>query len=221
MTLDDVKRLASLGEGQHLEFKHRVPRPERIAREVIAFANAEGGTVLLGVADDGEVVGLKDSQEELYALDQALRTRVKPVVRVQVERIRLSRRRDVLVVEVSASHHRPHFLVPNDPTQEPAAFTRSGADSVEASPEAVRLMEEERNPEGVQFTFGDRERRLLEYLDRHERITVRQYARMVGAEPGTASETLVLLTRAGVLRLHPGSGGEDYFTADYSEREAA
>ena len=36
MTSDDVKRLAAMGEGQHLEFKNRVPRPERIAREVIA-----------------------------------------------------------------------------------------------------------------------------------------------------------------------------------------
>ena len=57
MTSNDVKRLAAMGEGRTLEFKNRVPRPERIAREVIALANTDGGTVLVGVDDDGTVLG--------------------------------------------------------------------------------------------------------------------------------------------------------------------
>ena len=55
MTLQELNQLASLGEGPSLEFKRKVPRPERIAKEVIAFANTRGGRLLLGVDDDGTI----------------------------------------------------------------------------------------------------------------------------------------------------------------------
>jgi predicted HTH transcriptional regulator len=66
MTLRELSQLTGLGEGQHLEFKKRVPGPERIAKEMIAFANTGGGRLLLGVDDDGSVVGVKDAAEEEY-----------------------------------------------------------------------------------------------------------------------------------------------------------
>ena len=82
MTHEDLKRLVLLGEGPRLEFKNRVPRPYRIAREVIAFANTDGGTVLIGVDDDGTILGLRDAEEELFALSTALRERMpRPKVR--------------------------------------------------------------------------------------------------------------------------------------------
>ena len=214
MTHDDLKRLAALGEGTHLEFKHRVPRADRLAREVIALANTAGGKVLLGVDDDGSVVGLKDADEELYALREALTTRIEPHVEVAVERVAVSRRREVVVVSVPPSPDRPHFLRPDgDPRRKRAAFVRLGEESVEASREAVDLMKADRRGDTVTFTFGDAERRLLEYLDRFERVTVREYARMGKMPPWRASKTLVTLARAGIVRLHPGPGGEDYFTA--------
>ena len=215
MTHDDLKRLVLLGEGARLEFKNRVPRPERIAREVIAFANTDGGTVLIGVDDDGTILGLRDAEEELFALSTALTARVSPPVEVEISAVRVSRRRDVLVVRVPASDERPHVLVPESGAVGEAArqhaYVRVGDQSVEASRESVRVMRT--RGEAVAFTFGEPERRLLEYLDRHERITVAEYARMSEMPPWRASKTLVALVRAGVVRLHPRPGGDDHFTA--------
>jgi hypothetical protein len=92
------------------------------------------------------------------------------------------------------------------------AYLRLGSHSVEASRESVRLMRAERNSTDVRFTFGDAEQQLMRYLERHERVTVRQYARLAGLKERDASHTLVLLTRAGVLRHHADTT-EDYFTA--------
>src|SRR5687768_9638457 len=111
MTLDDLKRLVSLGEGLQIEFKHRVPRPDRIAREVIALANTRGGKVLVGVDDAGTLVGVKDPEEEVYALREALDAHCEPPVRLAIEGVRVSRRREVLVVDVPESAQKPHFLV--------------------------------------------------------------------------------------------------------------
>ncbi len=221
MTHDDLKRLAALGEGTRLEFKHRVPRADRIAREIIALANTDGGAVLLGVDDDGTVVGLKDADEELFALDDALDTRIEPPLEVRVERVRTSRRREVVVVHVPASDERPHYLRPDgDPRRRRQAFVRVGEESVEASPAAVDLMKADGRGDAVQFTFGDAERRLLEYLDRYERITVREYGKLARVPPWRAGRTLVTLARAGIVQLHPQPGGDDYFTAAAAMRSA-
>ena len=216
MTSNDVKRLAAMGEGRTLEFKNRVPRPERIAREVIALANTDGGTVLVGVDDDGTVLGVKDAQEEFFALQTALADRILPPVDLRFEPVRISRTREVLVVHVPASGDRPHVLKPDrrpDGTlPKQRAFVRVADQSVEASREAVALMKAEGRGDAVTFTFGDAERRLLEYLDRHEQITVREYARMTTMPPWKASKALVMLARAGIVALQPRQGGEDVFT---------
>ena len=214
MTADDVKRLAAIGEGARLEFKNRVPRPDRIARELIALANTDGGTLLLGVDDDGSIPGLKDAHEELYALEQALAGRVEPPVEFAVEVVPISRTRSVVVLTVPPSAERPHYLRPGaDPRVKRTTFVRVADESIEASREAVALMKAERRGEAVVFTFGDTERRLLEYLDRHERITVRQYARLNRVPVWRASKALVHLARAGIVALHARPGGEDWFTA--------
>ena len=217
MTSNDVKRLAAMGEGRTLEFKNRVPRPERIAREVIALANTDGGTVLVGVDDDGTVLGVKDAQEEFFALQTALADRILPPVDLRFEPVRISRTREVLVVHVPASGDRPHVLKPDrrpDGTlPKQRAFVRVADQSVEASREAVALMKAEGRGDAVTFTFGDAERQLLEYLDRHEQITVREYARMTTMPPWKASKALVMLARAGIVALQPREGGEDVFTA--------
>ena len=56
------------------------------------------------------------------------------------------------------------------------------------------------------------------YLERYERITVREYARLAGLPAWKASRTLVLMARAGVLRFHP-EAGEDHFTVAYDAVE--
>ena len=217
MTSDDVRRLASLGEGRQLEFKNRVPRPERIAREVIALANTDGGKVLVGVDDDGTVLGVKDANEQFFALQEALADRILPPVELDFEPVRISRTREVLVVHVPASADRPHVLRPDrraDGTlPKQRAFVRVADQSVEASKEAVALMKAEGRGDAVAFTFGDDERRLLQYLDRHERSTVRQYARLSQMPPWKASKARVTLARAGIVDLHSREGGDDYFTA--------
>ncbi len=220
MTPLDVAHLAATGEGLTVEFKKRVPRPERIAREVIAFANTDGGRVLIGVDDDGTLVGLKDVIEEEYTLRDALSRRCAPLIRYGTERVVLSNRREVLVVRVPASTERPHMLVGDDGAAA-VAFVRVGASSVEASKEAVKLMRRRaQDAAGVRFEFGEKEGLLMRYLDAYGRVTVAAFAKMAGIPERQASHTLVLLTRAGLLEHHLGHP-DDHFTRAYDEAQTA
>lgn len=206
--------MTSLGEGQHLEFKKRVPAPERITKEIIAFANTGGGRLLLGIDDDGTVVGVKDASEEEYVLQQALTNHSDPPVKVEVERVQVTRKRDVIVVVVPVSTRKPHFLV--DPSNGVrTAYVRVEDMSVEASREAVRLMQVSKQPADVLFEFGEKEQILLRYLDSYGRVSVMQFATLANISPQTASQTLIVLARANVLQLH-SDPREDYFTLAYN-----
>jgi len=59
MTSKDILRIITAeGEGQKIEFKAKL---SGLANEMVAFANASGGSIYLGIADDGQIVGVSDS----------------------------------------------------------------------------------------------------------------------------------------------------------------
>ncbi len=213
MTLQEVSRLAAQGEGRFLEFKRKVPRPERIAREVIAFANTKGGRVLLGVDDDGTVVGLRDAGEEEFMLLRAMNSFCDPPVDFDLERVEIAHRRDVVVVMVPESRTKPHYLVENEEDGRTLAFIRIDDKSVEASSESLALMLST-DSEPVQFEFGDKERLLMRYLEEYGRISVTEFASLANIAEDDASHTLVLLTRGSILELQADHRG-DYFTLAY------
>lgn len=216
MTLDHLRRLVARGEGQTIEFKRRVPSPDRLAKEVIAFANTSGGQLLLGVADDGQILGVKDSEEEEFSLRNALATFCRPAIEWASSRIPVTNKRDVIMVTIPSSRTKPHFLVDESDGMSGPAYVRIDDKSVEATPESVRLMKAEQSSNGVHFEFGDRELMLLKYLEQFGSVTVEEFAKLAHIEAPTASDVMVTLTRAGVLTQHREPRG-DYYTLHYGE----
>ena len=67
------------GEGQHLDFKFAVNDSRKIARSMSAFANADGGSLLLGVKDNGKIAGIR-SEEEYFMVESAATVFCKPTI---------------------------------------------------------------------------------------------------------------------------------------------
>ena len=205
----DLQRLARLGEGYHLEFKRRVSSPVRIAREAIAFANTWGGSILVGVDDDGTVLGVKDADEEIFDLKRAFTDHCHPTVGYSLEIVPITRKRDVIIANIDASPNKPHALV--DPQSETRdVFVRVDEHSVLASDEMIELLRHENATDGVHFEFGEKELLLLRFLEAYESISVERFATLAGIDRSSASSTLVTLTRAGVIRLVAGERGDSF-----------
>ena len=58
-----VKELIKQGEGLHLDFKFEISNVAKIARSLVAFANTDGGKLLIGVKDNGVIRGIKSEEE--------------------------------------------------------------------------------------------------------------------------------------------------------------
>jgi len=101
----------ALGEDSSRQFKADVRNAESLASEMAAFANMSGGTIFIGVADDGAVPGL--SQKDVARINQIISNAASQLVRsplvVQTENVLLENGRIVIVLTVPKGIDKPYF----------------------------------------------------------------------------------------------------------------
>jgi predicted HTH transcriptional regulator len=205
------------GEGFQLEFKRKVSSPEKIARTLVAFANTKGGRLLFGVDDDKTIVGVESEKTEAEMIEIAGRVHCEPPIEPAIEIVSY-RGKDVIVVTVEESTEKPQRLVDEERVSEDPeskVLIRVKDKSVVASKEVVKILQSESSDAPpMRISIGETERRLLDYLDGNERITVKQVGKLVNISDRRASRLLIQLVRAGVLRIHTHEK-EDFYTLAY------
>ena len=122
-------------ETERIEFKRMVT--DDIAKEVIAFANAEGGAIYIGVADDGTPVGLADFDAEYTRLTNIIRDAVLPDVTVFVHYTKMDG--DWIRVDVNEGSSKPYYLKKHG-LKPSGVYVRQGASAAPASSEKIRQM---------------------------------------------------------------------------------
>jgi predicted HTH transcriptional regulator len=226
-----LRELVRQGEGKHIEFKLKTNHPEKIVREIVAFANSGGGHLLVGIGDDRSIKGLKYVDEDEYLLVRAIEKYCSPGIEYEIDRVPVGEERDVLVFTILPSHNRPHYVLQEaNPSQSNTTWVRSKvvpktsndtlikktyirvADkSIQASREMREILKRKNDERNVKFQYGDKERKLMQELDLHQSVTVESFATAAGISRSLASKTLVLLVLANVLEVHPDEM-VDYFT---------
>src|SRR5690606_31800315 len=101
-----LKTLILQGEGEQLDFKNKISSCEKIAKTLVAFANNKGGKLLVGVADDGMVKGVKNEEEEKYMLQRAGNLYCRPAIEPSFEEVYVDDKL-VLVVDIAESDTKP------------------------------------------------------------------------------------------------------------------
>lgn len=200
--------LAARGEGLRIEFKKKASFPEKIVRELIAFANTSGGDLMIGVDDDGTVSGQRYIEEEVFVMEKAIKEFIFPPLDYQVISLKLNEKKGVAVFKIPVSQYRPHYLKDKDRKQ---AYIRVADRSVQASKEVWEILRRGKNPKDMVFTYGTKEEILMKALGESDRITMKEFAKLAKLPRFMASKTLVRLTLANVLQIHPQES-EDYFT---------
>ena len=203
----DVKNLAQTGEGTFLEFKRTIPSSEKIAREIAAFANTSGGTILVGVDDDKSLIGVDGYQEEQFLLHEAAHKVCTPVVDISIEIVHFGER-DLLVIRVPECQEKPVFVQSEKGS---TVYVRDKDQNKVASKERVKILEQKHSGEGVTFEYGPKEQKLFRYLNEYGEITVSKFSHIIDSSLNSASVILVNLVSAGILNLFT-KDNIDYFT---------
>lgn len=203
----DVKNLAQTGEGTFLEFKRTIPSAAKIAREIAAFANTHGGTLLVGVDDDQTLVGVDGYQEEEFLLKKAANDLCMPPVPVDVELVHFGKK-DLLVIRVPEAPEKPVFV---RTAKGKEVYLRENDQNITASVERIRILENQQSEQGVTFKYGPEEQKLFRYLNEYSEISVEKFSHIINSSERIAGNILVNLVSAGILKLFT-KDNIDYFT---------
>ncbi|MDO4328935.1 MAG: putative DNA binding domain-containing protein [Lachnospiraceae bacterium] len=122
-------------ESEHIEYKSQMLND--IYKEVIAFANTDGGIIYIGIDDQGNLTGIDNVDETYTRLTNGIRDAIQPDVTMFVRYILQENR--VIRMEVGEGSYKPYYLKSKGlkPT---GVYVRQGASSVPASPEQIRRM---------------------------------------------------------------------------------
>ena len=210
MKLPELRNLVRQGETETVEFKTKVNHPEKIVKEIVAFANTRGGKLLLGVSDQGKLLGLSATQEAVYTLEAAIAKYCFPEISFYREIIPLTAKRSIIIYTIFESEYKPHYTLFSKHKRHRQEYIRLADRSVKASREMKEILRRERRQSAVRFTYGEKEKVLLNYLKDHHYITLNNFAKLAGINRFLASRTLVTLVLAKVLQIIPREGEDLY-----------
>ena len=215
MKRKELLELIEEGENTHIEFKRKFSSPEKIAREMIAFANTKGGYIIFGVDDNRKIVGVESEKSEAELIKDAARTFCEPPIEYQLSYIDVEGK-ELVVAEIPESDNKPHRIqdyLKNFDINKAVVIIRVNDKSIQASKEMVRIMKA--NADNLplkKYSIGSEEKKVFDYLANNDNITVNRLSELVNISERRASRTLVKLVRAKLLAIHTKDNGDEFFT---------
>ena len=182
-----IHNLIAEGEHQQLDFKFEITDSRRIARTLVAFANTDGGRLLIGVKDNGAIAGVR-SDEEYYMLEGAAAMYCKPPVKFESKEWTINNK-TVLEIIIPKSKMRPHYAAHKDGKW--LVYIRVGDQNLLANRVLLKVWEREGKPKGVFLKFTEKEKILLQFLEKNSSITISRFCREAKISRQKAESILV------------------------------
>jgi len=182
-----IKDLIREGEHQQLDFKFEISDSRKIARSLVAFANTDGGKLLVGVKDNGVVAGVR-SEEEYFMVEGAASMYCRPEVSFSTREWNIDGKL-VLEVRVEKSDQRPHMAP--DKEGKWKVFVRVKDQNLVAGKMLLQLWKHQKNKTEVNIRYREQEEILMHFLTENGRITISQFCRIAGI-PAFMAEKILL-----------------------------
>jgi len=103
----ELMEIIEKGEDSFIEFKEEKVHSDDLASEIVAFANTEGGIILLGVSDKKEIKGISKPDKEMQRVENISYNSCEPSIAVAIEKIKVEDR-IVLCIHISKGPERPY-----------------------------------------------------------------------------------------------------------------
>lgn len=110
MLKSELLQLIENGENSGVEFKRDNLRPEQLAKEIVAMTNLKGGTILLGVEDDGSISGIQRDSLEEWVMDTVVTRKIHPIILPFYEEIQVEPEKKVAVISFTQGISKPYVL---------------------------------------------------------------------------------------------------------------
>lgn len=166
--LHKIIRLIATGESETLDFKQTISDASKIARTMVAFANNKGGTLLVGVRDNGSIAGIR-SEDEKYMLELAAEFYCSPKIELEIIEHEIDRKL-VLEARIKAGREKPYFAKSEDGSW--WVYLRVKDQSLQASPVMYQVLKKQNRTNDVLYAYSFLESEILNTLKSENSITL-------------------------------------------------
>jgi predicted HTH transcriptional regulator len=192
----DLLQLLKQKESTHLEFKRHIENPHKVARILAAFSNTSGGKLVVGVDDDKTIKGCSE-MEEMTKIIHAAEELVIPPVEIQYSSYMHEGKRKVLIISVKESKNKPHEAI--DEHNHHVVYVRANDQTTPVTKEMIQILDKSDNEVDEQLLGQPNVKYLITYLKKNNKITAKEYAKLINISAYRATKLLEGLTYGGIL----------------------
>lgn len=209
-------RLIGEGEHQQQDFKYCINDSKKIAKSVSAFANTNGGRLLIGVKDNGKIAGIS-SDEEFYMIEAAAKIYCKPQISFITKQWQIEGK-TVLEITIEPSIIKPHFA--KDESGKWLAYIRMNDENFLAHKIQIEVWKKQKSPKGIYFSYSEDERFLIEYLLKYPSISFSKFMRQAKITRKKAEEILSNFVIMDIIKIHTAHEGSAFsLNTDFDKNE--
>jgi predicted HTH transcriptional regulator len=204
-----LQRKIAEGEHQQQDFKFQISDSRKIARTLSAFANTDGGRLLIGVKDNGKINGVR-GMEEVHMVEGAAEVFCTPEVDVEYH-FHEEDGKQVVEALVQPSDEKPHFVKEQNNRQ--VAYFRRDDENFPANNVLIKYWKHPKiEPERI--TFEEREKKLISFLHENPFITVKRFAHLTKLPFRKAEDLLATFMRWGIIDWDYNGRFFEYYLAE-------
>lgn len=193
---DKILERIKQGEGINLDFKHSINDSKKIARSLCAFANTKGGSLLIGVRDNGSIAGV-NSDEEYFMIETASLIFCKPSIEFSVMNHNIQGKQ-ILEIIISESLSKPHTTPDNDGVFK--AYFRVADENIIAPKTLIEVWKRKQNGiKGVKINFDDNIAFLLKEIKINKSISKSKFMKITGVNSAQANKILTNLILMNII----------------------
>lgn len=191
-----LQRVIAEGEHERQDFKYAISDAMKIARSLSAFANHSGGSLLIGVKDNGAIAGVRN-EEDIYVVEQAAELYCRPAQHLEFTALRADEGAVVIRATIEPAATLP--VEARDPDGRWQAYYRVADENIVADPLMVSAWRRKYAPEPLSLMLTDAQRAIIDLLRRQGPSSLRRIALNARISQASAREIVTTLAAMDIL----------------------
>lgn len=192
-----IAKLIEQGEHQCLDFKFEISDSRKIARSISAFANTDGGILLIGVKDNGKIAGVR-SDEEIYMAEAAAQMYCKPPMNLKIKEWTEEAK---TILEIIIPKLSDEICYAQDYDGKWLAYVRVDDKNFMAAPAQLRVWKRKLKAYPTHINYTEKEKKLLDYLTVNPHISLKEFCELAGIKKNIAETLLVNLIMLDIVEI--------------------
>lgn len=198
-----IRRLIEEGEHEHQDFKYAISDARKIARSISAFANNDGGRLLIGVKDNGHIIGVPN-EEDIYMIEHAAEAYCDPPQEIEIDAFSVEGGAVVLRAVIPRAGERPVYCIEENNRR--VAYYRVKDENIVAHKlmvKAWKLLGNTSRPS----TLTTADYAFLKFLGETGETTVEEYILSSHVSTTSAESSITRLLAMGIIEMYHTSSG--------------